>query len=76
MFRAADISPDRYPALSPRDTMNTTSGIVAPKLGMIRLHPNYASAFCHRGIAKLKIKEVSGKADVAKARQLDASICQ
>jgi hypothetical protein len=34
MFRAADISPDRYPALSPRDTMNTASGIVAPKLGM------------------------------------------
>jgi tetratricopeptide (TPR) repeat protein len=42
----------------------------------IRLNPNYARAFCNRGIAKRKIKEGSGKADVAKARQLDASICQ
>jgi tetratricopeptide (TPR) repeat protein len=42
----------------------------------IRLNPNYARAFCNRGIAKRKIKEGSGQADVAKARQLDASICQ
>jgi Flp pilus assembly protein TadD len=42
----------------------------------IRLNPNAARAFCNRGIAKQKIKDASGKADVVKARQLDASICQ
>jgi Tfp pilus assembly protein PilF len=42
----------------------------------IRLNPNAARAFCNRGIAKRKINDASGKADVAKARQLDASICQ
>ena len=42
----------------------------------IRLDPKYASAFCGRGNAKLKIKDASGKADIAKARALDSSICQ
>src|SRR3982074_1956627 len=42
----------------------------------IRLNANAARAFCNRGIAKQKIKDASGKADLAKARQLDASICQ
>src|SRR5262249_19367681 len=41
----------------------------------IRLDPNYALAFCNRGKAKLRIKDISGNADIAKARQLDASIC-
>src|SRR5215471_16322385 len=42
----------------------------------IRLDPKSALAFCNRGNAKLKIKETSGNADMAKARQLDASICR
>jgi tetratricopeptide (TPR) repeat protein len=42
----------------------------------IRLDPKSALAFCNRGNAKLKIKEASGNADIAKARQLDASICR
>jgi tetratricopeptide (TPR) repeat protein len=42
----------------------------------IRLNPKYALAFCSRGRTKLKIKDTSGNADIAKARQLDASICR
>src|SRR5262249_57323756 len=42
----------------------------------IRLDPKNALAFCNRGNAKLKIEETSGNADIAKARQLDASICR
>ena len=43
---------------------------------VIRLDPKYALAFCNRGVAKLKINDASGKADLAKARVLDASICR
>ena len=42
----------------------------------IRLDPNDALTFCNRGRAKLNIKDRSGNADVAKARQLDASVCR
>ena len=42
----------------------------------IRLDPKSALAFCNRGNAKLKINDASGNADIAKARQLDASICR
>src|SRR6516165_10776331 len=42
----------------------------------IRLDPKSALAFCNRGNAKLKIKETSGNADIAKARELNASICR
>src|SRR5215471_18166673 len=42
----------------------------------IRLDPKSALAFCNRGNAKLKIKETGGNADIAKAKQLDASICR
>ena len=42
----------------------------------IRLDPNNALAFCNRGRAKLNIKEASGRADIAKARQMDPSVCQ
>jgi tetratricopeptide (TPR) repeat protein len=42
----------------------------------IQLDPKYALAFCNRGVAKLKINDASGKADLAKARVLDASICR
>ena len=37
----------------------------------IRLSPQMAWALCYRGIAKLKINDGSGKADMAKARQLE-----
>jgi tetratricopeptide (TPR) repeat protein len=40
----------------------------------IGLNPNDATVFCRRGRAKLKIDEQSGHADIAKARQLDASV--
>ena len=42
----------------------------------IRLDPNNAVAFCSRGKAKLNSNDVSGNADVAKASQLDASVCR
>jgi Flp pilus assembly protein TadD len=37
----------------------------------IRLDPNFAHAYCMRGIVKLKIKQASANADIEKARQLD-----
>ena len=37
----------------------------------IQLDPNFADAYCMRGIVKLKIKQASGNADIEKARQLD-----
>jgi tetratricopeptide (TPR) repeat protein len=42
----------------------------------IRLDPNNALAFCRRGRAKLNTNDVSGNADIAKASQLDASVCR
>jgi tetratricopeptide (TPR) repeat protein len=43
----------------------------------IRLDPKSARTFCNRGILKLKFNDdAGGKADMAKARELDASICQ
>jgi tetratricopeptide (TPR) repeat protein len=42
----------------------------------IRLSPTYARAFCNRGHAKLRSNDISGNADIAKAKQLDASVCQ
>ena len=42
----------------------------------IQLNPNYALAFCNRGKAKLNINDSSSNADIAKARQLDASVCR
>jgi tetratricopeptide (TPR) repeat protein len=42
----------------------------------IRLDPKSAVAFCNRGKAKLKINQASGNEDIAKARQLDGSICR
>jgi tetratricopeptide (TPR) repeat protein len=42
----------------------------------IRLNPKYALAFCNRGRVKLHMNDASGNADIAKARQLDASICR
>ena len=41
----------------------------------IRLDPNNALAFCNRGRAKLNINDASGNADIAKAKQLDPSVC-
>ena len=42
----------------------------------IRLHPANALAFCNRGIAKRQINDRSANADIAKARQLDPSVCR
>jgi hypothetical protein len=42
----------------------------------VRLDPTNALAFCNRGRAKRNINDVSGGADIAKARQLNASACR
>ena len=42
----------------------------------IRLDPKYALALCNRGLLKRKIDDSSGNADVAEAKQIDASICK
>jgi hypothetical protein len=42
----------------------------------IRLDPKYAGALCNRGILKQKINDSSGDADIADAKQLDASVCR
>jgi tetratricopeptide (TPR) repeat protein len=41
----------------------------------IRLDPQYVYAFCNRGKAKLRINDASGNADIAKAKELGASVC-
>jgi TIR domain len=41
----------------------------------IGLDPKNAEFFCTRGRAKLEIKDASGNADIAKAREIDASSC-
>jgi tetratricopeptide (TPR) repeat protein len=42
----------------------------------IRLDPKFALALCNRGMLKRKIDDSSGNADVAQAKQLDASVCR
>ena len=42
----------------------------------IRLDPNNALTFCNRASAKRIIKDVSANADIARARQLGASVCR
>jgi tetratricopeptide (TPR) repeat protein len=42
----------------------------------IRLDPNDARAFCGRGKLKLHMRDVGGRADIAKAQRLSASDCQ
>jgi tetratricopeptide (TPR) repeat protein len=50
---------------------------IADSSEAIRLNPNtFAWVYCNRGHAKLKINDSGGNADIAKARQLDPSICQ
>ena len=51
-------------------------GAIADFDETIRLDPQRASAFCGRGIAKLKNNDATGNRDIAKARQLDASGCR
>jgi tetratricopeptide (TPR) repeat protein len=41
----------------------------------IRLNPQDALAFCNRGRAKVRIKDSGGDEDIAKAKQLNASVC-
>jgi tetratricopeptide (TPR) repeat protein len=42
----------------------------------LRLDPQFALALCNRGMLKRKINDSSGNADVAEAKQLDASVCR
>lgn len=42
----------------------------------IRLDPKNAAALCGRGMLKRKIDDSSGDADIAEAKQLDASACR
>jgi tetratricopeptide (TPR) repeat protein len=42
----------------------------------IGLDPNDAFAFCNRGRVKRNINDMSGDADIANARQLNASVCR
>jgi tetratricopeptide (TPR) repeat protein len=41
----------------------------------ISISPEHAEAFCARGLAKQKIKDASGPADVRKARRLNRLVC-
>jgi tetratricopeptide (TPR) repeat protein len=43
---------------------------------VIQLDPKSALAFCNRGKLKLRINDASGNADIAKAKELGASICR
>jgi tetratricopeptide (TPR) repeat protein len=49
---------------------------IADYSAAIQHDPNNAVAFCYRGKARLKINEVGGNADIAKAKELDSSSCQ
>ena len=42
----------------------------------IRLDPKNAAALCQRGMLKRKIDDSSGNADIANAKELDASVCR
>ena len=48
-----------------------TDRAIADYSEAIRLKPDYARAFCNRGIAKLKINDATGNQDKAKARELE-----
>ena len=41
----------------------------------IRLDPKNAAALCQRGMLKRKIDDSSGNADIAEAKELNASSC-
>jgi len=45
-----------------------TDRAIADYSEAIRLKPDFARAFCSRGIVKLKIKDATGNQDKAKAR--------
>ncbi len=52
------------------------NGAIADYNEAIRLDPKGAVNLCNRGRVKLKINDASGNVDIAKARQLDASVCR
>jgi tetratricopeptide (TPR) repeat protein len=58
------------------ETKGNNDRAIADYSEAIRLDPDAARYFCNRGRAKLKNKDSSGRADVEKARQLDASTCR
>jgi tetratricopeptide (TPR) repeat protein len=41
---------------------------------VIRLNPNYALAFCWRGIAKLRLRDSGGFDDIWAAKRIDGSV--
>jgi tetratricopeptide (TPR) repeat protein len=77
---AIRLDPKNASALNNRGFLYETKGdndrAIADYSAAIRLDPDAARYFCNRGRAKLKNKDASGRADVAKARQLDASTCR
>jgi tetratricopeptide (TPR) repeat protein len=77
---AIRVNPNYVEALTDRGlayaVRGDTNRAIADYNEAIRLNPNYALAFCNRGKLKLlRIKDASGNADIAKARELNASIC-
>jgi len=77
---AIRLNPDYADALGNRGNAYDRKGdhdrAIADYNEAIRLNPNYALVFCNRGRTKLKINDTTGNADIAKARELDASICR
>jgi len=77
---AIRLDPDLFYAFLNRANAYANKGdyglAIADYSEVIRRDPKAARAFCSRGRAKLKINDTSGNGDIAKARQLDASVCR
>jgi tetratricopeptide (TPR) repeat protein len=77
---AIRLDPKNASAFNNRGVLYQTRGdnnrAIADYNEAIRLQPDAARYFCNRAMAKMKIKDASAKADIAKARQLDASVCR
>jgi tetratricopeptide (TPR) repeat protein len=77
---AIRLYPDNAAAFNDRGVVYEKKGnnnqAIADYDEAIRVNANYTPAFCNRGRLKLRINDASGNADIAKARQLDASICR
>jgi tetratricopeptide (TPR) repeat protein len=77
---AIRLNPNYAPAFNNRGNTYRIRGdhdrAIADYNEAIRLHPQYAVALCYRGRTKLGIKDPGANEDIAKARQLDASVCR